>query len=125
MIKRGCPLLAALLCVSCTPAIRSTSFVTREPRPEDHEISVHSATLPGCPFEEVGIATATKRAFTSMQDVLGALKERARGMGGDALVGVSESALRDAVPIGSTVVFEDVPSLTATVVRFTDPDCRT
>lgn len=62
----------------CGPAVRSTPFETFPPRPAEHPIRIYSTQAPDCPYEEVGLVSARRRyrLFTSMSDVLEALKER-------------------------------------------------
>ncbi len=75
----------------CSPAVRSTAFVQRPSMPTDHEIRIYRATMPECPYEEIGIVSSRQRnKLISMDKVLEAAKERARKMGGDAIIGLSE-----------------------------------
>jgi len=109
--------LAVLACVlGCTPNIRTVRMTEPyPPRPASAEIGVWSVDLPGCPFEELGLVTATEDLFSHDGQFLDALKDEAREMGGDALIG-----LRDFYkPDGGDASW----ALSATVVRFTDADC--
>lgn len=111
----------ALSLIGCGPAVRSTPFETFPPHPADHPIGIYSTKTPECPYEEVGLVSARRRyaLVMSMSDVLEALKERARAMGGDAVMGVSEGAevSGDGEDVTST------PVLSGTVIRFTEEEC--
>lgn len=122
-----CALGASLLFVgACTPAVRSTPFANYPPHPSEHPIRIYRVQAPECPFEEVGIVSSRQRnKFISMEEVLSALMERAREMGGDAIVGFGEDdQARGAVVTGGNVVVDRDPTLSGTVIRFTDLDCR-
>lgn len=109
---------------SCGPAVRSTPFNAFPARPAEHPIRIYSTQKPDCRYEEVGLVSARRRFawLVSMSEVLEALKQRARAMGGDAVLGVSE---RSEVSGGgqdlATVSSE--PVLSGTVVRFTENGC--
>ena len=95
-----------------------------EPRPADAEqaapieaapprsIRVYSHNLPTCPHEELGAVTSSAEGEPAVR--LAALQQQARDLGGDALIDLRESAAAGEVPSGT---------LTARVVRFTDPGC--
>ncbi len=106
------------LVVGCSPLVNSTPFgQTYPPRSAEAEILIYSARTPECPFEEIGLVTAHKRPHgTSMEEVLSALKQRTRVMGGDAVARLSEVP-----PVPET---ERGPGLSGTVIRFSDEDCR-
>lgn len=110
---------------SCSPAVRSTQFAPAPARAADHPIRVYQQTRPQCPFEELGSVSSRKRnKFVSMDAVMEAMRDRARKMGGDALVGLTEAdEARGAVAIGAGIALDRDPVLSATVIRFTDPDC--
>ena len=105
-------LLVALVSVAgCGPATRSVrlSPTTLGPRPDDAPIQVFSATLPRCPFEDVGIISSQNHDFTTAVAVLEGLRREARRLGGDAVV-------------HARFVGEGI--LSGTVIRFTTPDCK-
>lgn len=111
----------ALGLIGCGPAVRSTPFETFPPRPAEHPIAIYSTKTPECAYEEVGLVSARRRyaLVISMSDVLEALKERARAMGGDAVMGVSEGA----EVAGSGEDVTSAPVLSGTVIRFREEDC--
>lgn len=116
---------AGFLLAGCGPAVQSTPFASFPARPAEHPIRLYSTKVPECPYEEVGLVSARRRygLVVSMTEVLEALKARAREMGGDAVLRVSEGRVvsgggQDAVTVSSTSV------LSGTVIRFARPDCR-
>lgn len=118
-------LLVAVMATACGPSIDSARF-TGAPAPQTRtaEVQVFSAKLPECEFEELGIVTGKRRmVWTSLDEVLAALRVRAREMGGDAIVrlGAAESVQAGVYEGGANV--NTAPSLTGTVIRFTDPGC--
>jgi hypothetical protein len=107
-----------LLGSACGPAISSAHFVRRAPRPPDHPILIYSSKLPTCPYEEIGIING-KQGDSSLESTLNAVRKRAREMGGDAVVGLSQT---QTVSGGTYVSTSE--GLAVTVVRFTDEACR-
>ncbi len=102
-------LLALPACVTSTRVVR-LSPTPHEPRPENTAIELYSAHLPRCPFEEIGIVSAHRETWLVPGDaVADALRNRARELGGDAVVRVG---------------FLSAGELTGTVVRFKQDDCR-
>ena len=93
--------------------------------PTDHEIRIYRAIMPECPYEEIGIVSSRQRnKLISMDKVLEAAKERARKMGGDAIIGLSETdQAQGAVRVGETVALDRDPVLSGTVIRFSDRSC--
>jgi hypothetical protein len=118
----ACP---ALL-VACGPAVRSAPFKSVPARPPDHEIMLFSTKLPSCPYDEIGLVTAKPEyRWNSHEDVLEALKQRARKMGGDAVVGLSQQQTVNGGTVwGSTVNINSSDALTGTVIRFTEEGCK-
>ena len=106
---------------ACSPGVRATSFGSFFPRPDDHPIQVYRSTIPECQFEEVGIVSSRREnSFISMDKVLEALRIKARELGGDAVIGVSETNEARNVRFG---VDNDMV-LSGTIIRFTDQDCQ-
>jgi hypothetical protein len=114
-----------LLLAACGPAISSAFFKQASPRPAGSVVQLYSTRLPSCPYEEIGVVKGRRRAFASMQDVLSAMKERAREMGGDAIVGLGQGRTVTGATVVNDVASLDVSDgLAGTVIRFTDPNCR-
>lgn len=108
-------LLGIFLVAACAPRLRTTLIgEPSSPDPERPAILVYSARVPDCPFEEIALVSATTQMpLTAMDDLLATLKERAWQLGGHAVVGLREGPRTK----------EEGPSLSATVVRFTN-GCR-
>jgi hypothetical protein len=111
----GVPLV--VLAMSCTPHVRTTMIgAAAAPEVDARDVLVFSVRVPDCPFEEIAIVSATKGDFQppDMDALLRSLRDRARQLGGHALVGVTERPRTEV----------EGPSLVGTVVRFTSPECR-
>jgi len=114
--------LFVLFVLSCSPATRSTKFQSYEPTSQSQDIKIMRTKIPVCDYEEVGIVNARKRnVFVSMEEVIESLKDEARKMGGDALIGLSEDNQIVMVTEHGVVARKTV--LTGTVIRFTDRGC--
>lgn len=119
----------ALLCLilgilaGCGPRVRSAQFGEQPaPREGGPPIQVLSTKLPECPYEELGLVRVEKgHGLTSLQAMLDAMRDRARRMGGDAVVGVGHiSAVEGSVSAGTVTT---AGGLAGTVVRYTDAAC--
>jgi hypothetical protein len=75
-------------------------------------ILVYAHNLPRCPYEELGEVTSNEAGGPEVR--LAALQSQARELEGDALVDLEGSQAEGDIPHGT---------LSATVVRFTDPTC--
>ena len=118
MARSALPCLLLLLGAACSPVVRSTSLgTTYPPRPPESQLLTFSVRTPECGFEEIGLITVEKENslnFIKVDDPLLALKERARRMGGDAVIGLTQLPSTDGFYGG----------LRATVIRFTEDSCR-
>ncbi|MGH7464046.1 MAG: hypothetical protein ACREK1_02660 [Longimicrobiales bacterium] len=111
--------------IACGPAVSSAVFTDAAPRGPDHEIQVFSTKLPSCPYEEVGLVRAKRRGFASLQDVLTAVRERAREMGGDAVIAMGQTeSVTGGVGAENVVSVSSQEGLAGTVIRFADRNCR-
>lgn len=117
------PMLAA--CVPSVDTVR-LSPVRYPPRPDDFRIRMYSTQRPRCPFEEIGTVRSRKPGFwVSMEDVAESVRDVARELGGDAIIGVTNATqLNGGTVIGSTVSIDTDPVLSGTVIRFKEDDCR-
>ena len=117
-----------LTLVGCVPAVNTVYLAPeRYPaRPADHPIVLYSNKAPECPYEEIGIVTSRQRnKFISMQEVTESLRQEARKMGGDAVIGLTLSEQHmGAVVTGSSIAVDHDPVLKGTVIRWTKKDCR-
>ncbi|MBW3655822.1 MAG: hypothetical protein KY444_06925 [Gemmatimonadetes bacterium] len=121
-----------LLLAACGPAVSSGSFVPEggpQPRAKDAPVRIYQAARPDCAFEEIGMVRGWPRSgFDSVDEIFDAMRNRARAMGGDAIVGLTIQEQR-----GETVVVANGPvpvasssgstTYSGTVIRFADPSC--
>ena len=105
--------LAVILVLGCAPHTHVTQLspTKHESAPPDALVQLYSQKLPTCPFEELALVTASSGglSFASSGGLVRALSKRARNLGGHALVGVGF------LPHGG---------MSATVIRFTQDDCK-
>jgi uncharacterized protein YbjQ (UPF0145 family) len=117
-----------IVCAGCGAAVRveSTPFVVLPPQPADHPVKTYWTQLPACPCEEIGIVSSEiRRKSTPIEEAIAALMQRAREMGGDAVVGLTEDERTSGAKVrGSRVVVSSHRILSGTVVRFREPACR-
>jgi hypothetical protein len=119
----------ALLCLTlniiagCGPRVRSARFGEQPaPREDGPPIQVFSTRLPECPYEELGLVRVEKgHGLTSLQAMLDAMRDRARRMGGDAVVGVGHISTAEGGATAGSVTTG--AGLAGTVIRFTDAGC--
>ena len=112
----------AIAITACVPATRTTVFQSYDPKPVGSPIKIYRVKSPKCDFEELGIVNSRQRnKFISMEKVFESLKAEARGMGGDAIMGLTESNPIHGITEGGAI--DRDPVLTGTVIRFTNLDC--
>ena len=115
----SCLAVVVAASAACAPSVGVTPLGgTFEPRPDLAEVAVYTTQVPECPYREIAIVTAYKaelRPDKGLNDVLAALKKRARTLGGDALVGVH------LVHSGGE---SSRAGYSGTAVRFTEDTCR-
>jgi hypothetical protein len=103
---------------ACAPRVTGQVYGDPHPAlPPDAEVQLFSVRVPECPFEEIALVSVFPQVRFLLpapkREVFEALQQRARELGGNAVVGMTEvqaeegSGLRDGVK--------------GTVVRFTDP----
>jgi hypothetical protein len=113
---------------ACAPRVDTVrlSPVPYPARPHDFRIRMYSTGRPRCPFEEVGTVRSKKPGFwVSMEDVAESVRQAARELGGDAIIGVTNAEqISGGTVIGPTVTVDTEPVLSGTVIRFRDDDCR-
>jgi hypothetical protein len=118
----------ALLCVSffllasCERDVRSTTFAEYPPRDPNHPILVFAHNMPECPSVEVGEVTSRTQPTSDVR--IEAIRKRAREMGGDAVVNLTWSDGGSEGTAEGTGTAMPGAALSATVIRFTDPDCQ-
>jgi hypothetical protein len=117
-----------LCLLACTPATRVVRLSPTEyaPRSEDYPIRFYRESLPECPYEEIGMVVSRQRhILISMDAVAESLRDKARELGGDAVIRLSEQdQIQGAVISSRGVKLDRDPVLSGTVIRFTRADCR-
>ena len=124
-------ILLLVFAAACSPAVQSASYTpgSLPPLASDAPVRIYDQARPACAFNEIGWVSASPRARTnSPDDVLNAMRERARSMGGHAIVGLTSSDRTDAALVTgeapvSTVAVSSSNVFRGTVIRFTDPAC--
>jgi hypothetical protein len=113
------------------PQVKAVDYKNYSPRPVGHSIELFGVSSPpGCPFEELGVIESEGDS----EAVLSALREKAREMGGDAIINV-ETEQRAISSHGSGWTsssgrvstsnenFTYVPVIGGSVVRWVTNDC--
>ena len=126
------PLASLSLFAACV-SVDSATFATHPPRPDDAEVRVYRAQQPSCSFDEIGLVTWSPRHdFESLEEGVTGMKQRAREMGGDAIVdfayvrretGVSTTISSDSTGAEATSTVQTQTTASGTVVRFREPGC--
>lgn len=110
---------AVLTAAACGPTVQVANLgPTYPPRRSAAELEVFSTKVPDCPYGELGIVTAYRAdvgAASAMDRALGALKERARVMGADAVVGLRV--------VSGGMAGNTREGYSATAIRFADETC--
>ena len=107
---RGIALVSLLGFGCATTAVVRLSPAKYESRPAETPIALYSSHQPTCAFTEIAIVKARRDTWLVSRDaVLDALRNKARQLGGDAVVRVG---------------FDENDAITGTVIRFEGQDCR-
>ncbi|MGR3915128.1 MAG: hypothetical protein OD918_11580 [Gammaproteobacteria bacterium] len=113
--------LAITLSAACAPATNTTILHHHPPTAPDSPMPIFRLNQPQCDFQEIGIVKSRRPSkFTPMETVTNALRDEARKIGGDALVGVYES---NVIHNPSAFFLNRDQVLSGVVIKFTDPDC--
>jgi hypothetical protein len=108
---------AAGIVTACAPTVQVTELTGAfEPRRSVEDVAVFTTLTPDCPYREIAIVNAfeANSPFSDLDDVLAAMKEKARGVGADAVVGVR------LVDRGGESTRK---GYSGTAIRFEDEDC--
>lgn len=107
------------------PATRATVFQHHPPKPDNYPIIIYRTKLPECPYDEIGIISSKRKTkLITMEQVIESIKQKARQMGGDAVIGLSEvNEVKGADVSNSGVVLDRDLVLSGTVIKFKDPEC--
>lgn len=121
-------IVLGVLVAACAPSVDTVrlSPVAYPPRPADFRIRMYSTDRPRCPFEEIGTVRSRKPGFwVSMEDVAESLRDVAREMGGDAVIGLTNAnQISGGTVTGGVVTVDSDPVLSGTIIRFREQDCR-
>lgn len=126
------PVLTLSLLAACGPAVESAYFGAPPPAPAERSAlpRIYTHTEPPCAFEEIGRVRVTPRdGFQGLPSLVAAMRRRAGEMGGDAIVGFTETsqgASTTVYPIVEGVAYASTSpnsSYFGTVVRYTDAAC--
>jgi hypothetical protein len=122
------PTVLAGVLGGCAPAVDTVRLtpVPYPPRPADFRIRMYSTERPRCPFEELGTVRSRKPSFlVSMDDVAESVRRVARELGGDAVIGLTNSSqISGGTVIGGSVSVDSDPVISGTIIRFRADDCR-
>jgi hypothetical protein len=134
MRRRFLTVPAVLLLAGCASGIDSAVFMSAPPLPSGEDVRIHRTTVPECPYDEVGVVTWEPRdGWQTLETGVRLMRERARQMGGHAIIGFSVGEV--ATGTSTTVTRTDSASVTAsstvdrgkmavgTVVRWRDGGC--
>jgi len=88
-------------------------------------IRLYEGETPRCQYKEIGHVTAKGDWLAGWNRVVNRVRERAHDLGGDAVIRVNESSrINGAVINRGSVSTTESNSLTGTVIRFVNPNCR-
>jgi hypothetical protein len=121
-------LATALLLTGCT-SVRATTFDTHAASArftEPADIRFYETQRPRCEYREVGHITTTRNTWlTSWSSAVRKTRERASQMGGDAIVSFRESSRISGATIShGGISTHESNSISGTVIRFTNRNCR-
>src|SRR5688572_20593737 len=124
---RSLTFVLAIALGACGPAVSSGSFSEMPVPPASGDVAVFSTKVPACLYDEIGLVHVQRRhGFTGLQSMVDAMRDRAREMGGHAIVGVAFAAAVNGVGTenGTAVSTDSANGLSGTVIRFKDDSCR-
>lgn len=114
--------LIVVLVTGCAPDVKSTRFQEFPSRPQGAPVQVYQSKSPECDFEEVGIVRSRQRnKFISMNEVMNSLRAESRKLGGDAIIGLTET---NPISYENESVVDRDPVLSGTVIKFIDSQCK-
>ena len=115
----------AMMVAGCAPHIQSARLTDRYFQPDGGEITVFSTKRPECPYDEIALITGGRRSsWNSLDDILAAMRVRARELGGDAIVGLGSGEELEGSGGDGVVNLSSEIRLKGTVARFSDRNCR-
>ncbi|HUQ18357.1 MAG TPA: hypothetical protein VM099_01985 [Gemmatimonadaceae bacterium] len=124
-------IVIALLFPTVATACVTSRVTPFDPTPVmDHRtpadaIRFYETEMPRCQYKEIGHVTAKGNWLTGWGRVVHRVRERAHDLGGDAVIRVNERTRIDGAVISrGSISTTESNSLTGTVVRFVNPNCR-
>src|SRR5262245_24203250 len=101
----GVFILALVATAGCAPQIQSARLVDGIFQPINDEVRVYSTVRPECPYQEIALITGTRRnSWNNLDDVLSAMRVRARALGGDAIVALGSGPEVSGIPGSDGIV---------------------
>jgi len=113
-------ILAALAVIpaACSVSTRSVSLREHAPRPADHPIEVFVSEVPTRDYEEIGlVGVCVDDTFGDVDELMPALRAKARELGGDAVIGLKGSLTGGGLEVDGATLDDD-PALSGTVIRY-------
>lgn len=120
----GIAVVSLAVVIACAPQVTLTPLGaerTYPATPDSVAVPLYATTTPECPYDEIGAITSEGRVYRSVEaEVLEALKAKARAIGGQAIVGYTQSTRATGTASGETT---DIHVRSGTAIRFRSPDC--
>ena len=117
-----------MISTGCMPSIKTTVFKLYPSRPDDYPIKIFRENTPQCQYEEIGtVSFRYRNQFDKMEQVIETFKQKARKMGGNAIIYLKESGKIEGSMIdihGRGNVSIESFVLSGIVIRFIDPACN-
>ena len=116
--------MSFFLLAGCAVQVQSTQLRSMDypSRPDNHLIAIYRDTLPQTSFIEIAAVQARKRGIDSEEKVINALKERARELGGDAIIGLAiKTVSREIIDVHKGFRTVRYQIYMGTVIRFLRP----
>ena len=120
--------MSLFLLAGCAVQVQSTQLrsIDYPVRPGDYIIAIYRDTLPQTSFVEIAAVQARKRGIDSNEKVINALKDRARELGGDAIIGLTlKTVSRDIIDVNKGFRTVRYQIYLGTVIRFLKPHRNT
>ena len=125
------PLVVVL--AGCMTGIDSAVFLPAPPGAREKVIRIYQTQLPTCRYDELGMITWKRpHGFMKLQKGVELMRERAREMGGDAIVafgmgermnGTTTTTRVDSASVTTSSSLDREHIASGTVIRFTEAGC--
>jgi hypothetical protein len=122
-------LLVGIISGACGPVVKVSQMTPQSypPKPDDAPITVFVTKTPACPYDEIGMVSASQGAFSGDETTfIAAMKVKARALGGDALIlGQLGTTTEGYIQVAPGIVgAAQGKTQTGIVIRFKDPACK-